>query len=272
MTKRSIVALISAMFVMGVALAAISYKFEGFHFLQLSRWVQSRISGFRVPWSESDYYIPDSTAGHIHKPHAVRSFTWKEHPRGTIRMVVNNLGFREDIDTLTAKPGQTYRILVTGDSHMDGVVYNSESFTNRLEALLELSYKSPQFKVLNGGAGYYGPHNYAGFLKKFLYLKPDMYVVVLYTGNDFLDGITTAEIRHRAQIPKRPDGYYRALEEAASYNAGAIGQALNQAYFFKTFPELETTAVDVAYEQILDIARTCSSERIAFIVVTLPTK
>lgn len=244
----------------------------GLVFPQLSRLVHGRAVGFRVVHGDSDYYVPDSIAGHVHKSHAVRHLKWEEHPNGSITMAVNNLGFREDGDTVTKKDSQTYRILVTGDSHIDGVVNNSESFANRLEVLLNSGRQRPSFEVLNGGTGHYGPYNYSGFLRKFLYLKPDMFLVVLYTGNDFMDGIHTAEIGRRVRIPKRPEGYARHLQDARSQNRGAVGQALNQAYFFKTYPDLQAAAVDIAYQQLLDIARTCSSRDIELLVLTLPTK
>jgi hypothetical protein len=272
MSKRLSVVVFSVVFVLGLVLVAIWHKFGLCLFPKLSRFVHEQAIGFRVIHGECDYYIPDNTAGHIHKPYATRTPQWKEHPNGSIKMSVNNVGFREDVDTATKKHIQTYRILVTGDSHIDGVVNNSESFANRLEMLLNSLHQRLSFEVLNGGTGYYGPYNYAGFLRKFLYLKPDMFVVVLYTGNDFSDGIRTAEIRHHVRIPEQPVGYTRQLHDAASQNSAAVWQALNQAYFFKTYPEFQNTAVDIAYQQLLDITRTCSSNDIELLVLTLPTK
>ena len=272
MTKRRLVTLISAGFVSAILLGII-YELYASPWSQSSQLVGASTTGFPVVNSqESDYYVPDSTAGHVHKPYAVRVLEWKEHPKGSIRMAVNNLGFRDDVDTVVAKPRQTYRILVTGDSHIDGVIYNTESFAKRLEAMMNAGDQKASFEVLNGGTGYYGPYHYAGFLRKFLYLKPDMFLVVFYTGNDFLDGVTTAEIRHRVHIAERPADYYRALTEAGAESQGAVSQALNQAYFFKTYPDLEPIAVDIADEQMFEIAHTCDGAGIRLLVVTLPTK
>ena len=102
-------------------------------------------------------------------------------------MTTNNLGFREDEDTQENKPANTIRVLVTGDSHIDGVVYNSESFPNLLESRLNADYGSERFEVINGGVGYYGPQHYLGFLRKYAFLRPDMFIVVVYSGNDFQD-------------------------------------------------------------------------------------
>jgi len=265
--KRLIPVLIFAVFLISI----IWYQFRIFPVPQLSRLLLGRNSLFRVIKGERDYYIPDRVAGHIHKPGAVRNMKWPEHPDGSFRMAVNNLGFREDADTAREKDINTYRILVTGDSHIDGVVSNAESFPNRLETLLNSSGRRMVFEVINGGTGYYGPYNYAGFLKKFLYLKPDMFIVVIYSGNDFLDAIKTAGIRSRIRLPGRPEGYTRSLKEAGAENSGAVCQALNQAYFFQTYPELETVAVEIAYNQLLKITRTCAANGIELLILTLPT-
>ena len=272
MSKRLSLVLVSLVFLLGLVFGAIWHKLGLFPFPQNSRLMHAQAVWLSEIQGHSDYLIPDSMAGHIHKPHAVRKREWKEHPNGSIKLVVNNLGFRKDVDTATEKNSRTYRILVTGDSHIDGVVNNSESFPNRLEVLLNSSHQRSSFEVLNGGTGFYGPHNYAGFLRKFLYLKPDMFIVVLYTGNDFIDGIRTAEIRHEVRIPERPERYARQLQDANSQNSGVVSQALNQAYFLKFYPEFQATAVDIANQQLLDIARICSSNDIELLVLTLPTK
>jgi hypothetical protein len=96
---------------------------------------------------ESAYYIPHPQVGHVHRPHAERRMQWPEHPRGEIVFRTNNLGFREDQDTAPRKPDGTVRIMVLGDSHTDGVVWNSESFPNLLEQRL-----GPQVEVLSCGS------------------------------------------------------------------------------------------------------------------------
>jgi hypothetical protein len=116
---------------------------------------------------QSDYYMSDLVIGHIHRPNVQREVTWDEHPEGRVIMRTNNLGFREDTDTDVKKRDDTVRILVTGDSHIDGVVDNSESFPNRLEALLNSSGLGPTFEVINGGTGYYGPQHYSRFIEKY---------------------------------------------------------------------------------------------------------
>jgi len=221
---------------------------------------------------ETDYYVYDEVAGHLHKPQAKREYTWPEHKKGKIVMQTNNLGFREDVDTKKEKPAGITRILITGDSHIDGVVYNSESFPNQLEYLLNRGEKNPRYECINGGVGSYGPQNYSGFLKRFLYLKPDVFVVVLYTGNDFLDTFYIEENSGRLKTPLRTPGYHDKLLEADKVLSGSVAQSLNQIFFFKTYPGLMGKAVEITAAHIEIINQICQDNKIKLLIVLLPTK
>ncbi|MEM1205932.1 MAG: hypothetical protein AAGN66_22060 [Acidobacteriota bacterium] len=234
-------------------------------------WTQGDGASFREVRGEEDFYVADGLAGHLHKPHAVRTTGWDEHPDQVLHLSTNNLGFREDADTPILKPEGTFRVLVTGDSHIDGVVPNSESFSNRLEALLNGASSRQGYEVINGGTGHYGPFNYEGFLDKFLDLRPDAFIVVVFSGNDFLDAVRTAQKRRMIEVPERPAGYMPRLAETASDHSNAVWQGLNQAYFFKATPQLQATATGVAAERLEGIARTCALQSIELFVVVLPT-
>jgi hypothetical protein len=226
---------------------------------------------FLRPQGEPDWLIDDPLTGHLHRPGARRVFPWPEHAQGRVVMACNNLGLREDAPTDVAVPANRRRVLVTGDSHTDGVVDNGETFPNVLEALLARG-GAPHVEVLNGGVGHYGPHHYLGFLWKYVSLQPAVYCVALYTGNDFLDAIMVGQERGDAFVPRRPDQYGDALRGAVSICAPAIAQALNQVAFFRAFPELERTAVDIALAQLLGAYELCLQRRIAMVVVLLPSK
>lgn len=133
MSKPQAIILDCLAFMLGLLLGALWHKLWIFPFPQLSQLRGNYRANFHFPSGERGYYTSDSIAGHIDKPFATPLYLWQEHPKGAIRLAVNNLGFREDSDTKRQKDLETYRILVTGDSHMDGVVYNSESFANRKE-------------------------------------------------------------------------------------------------------------------------------------------
>ncbi|HSV43971.1 MAG TPA: hypothetical protein VLJ10_05390, partial [Candidatus Bathyarchaeia archaeon] len=126
-----------------------------------------------------DYYQADEIVGFVHRPYAERTFNWPEYHKGKISLKTNNLGFREDADTAVEKKGDVTRVLVIGDSHIDGIIDNSESFPHVLETLFNARAGVPRFEMINGGTGLYGTDEYVLFLKKFLFLKPDIYMVVL---------------------------------------------------------------------------------------------
>ena len=216
---------------------------------------------------EQDYYQTDSMVGHTHRPNAKRTYSWPEHESGRIIMRTNNLGFREDKDTLVVKSKGVSRILVVGDSHTDGVVYNNESFPNLLEDLLNTDMSRKKFEVLNGGTGYYGPHNYFLFLKKYLFLKPDIFIITLYMGNDFLDAL-----RHIGEFNTNTTTYENSLVRASSINPPAVSQGLNQVYFLKTHPDEIEKALQVVEGVIVNMVKLCEANHIMFICVILPTK
>ena len=225
-----------------------------------------------VPSGETDYYQGDSIAGHFHVPNAFREFNWPEHPLGKIEMKTNNLGFRDDSETIIKKSPGLIRILITGDSHTDGVLYNSESVSAQLEKSLKSKYPKKDFEVLNAGNGYYGPQNYLGVLKKFLYLKPDVFIVIVYTGNDYVDAIRIESENGRLSVPERPKDYFDKLWEIDGLYSGFTGQYLNQLKFFKTYSLYADTALEITTDNLLQIKKLCNKNDVEFLVMLLHTK
>ena len=218
---------------------------------------------------EAHYYVADPIAGHLHRPHAKFQFPWPEHPKGEITFLTNNLGFREDNDTAIKKAEHTVRILVTGDSHTDGVVYNAESFPNLMEEKLNARPGVPRFEVINGGVGYYTFQNYAGFLRKYLELRPDYFVVTVYLGNDFMEAIQFAIKRGEIAQQSRSIWYRMKLWRAPG---PLISQAGNQLVFFEAYPEMKAKALEIARAQMKEIQQTCQQHNIQLVVVLLSTK
>jgi hypothetical protein len=224
------------------------------------------------PESQRDSYVLDGIAGHLHRPNIVRTVVWPEHPDGRFEFRTNNLGFREDSETAVAKPADSYRVLVTGDSHIDGVVANPESFPNLLESRLNRDRKSLSFEVINGGTGHYGPANYAGVLRRFLDLGLDRFVVVIFTGNDILDAVAEAWAAGSLEIPQRPASYMERLEAAQRLSPAAVSQGYNQILFFVTFPELEQLAIALTVKAMTEIHRLASDRGVRVDILLLPAK
>ena len=216
--------------------------------------------------NERDYYIFDPIAGHIHKSNVRRDYVWPEHKEGNVILKTNNLGFRSDVDTNIDKQGRI-RILVTGDSNIDGVINNSESCCTILQNMLNKASHGQLYEVINSGTGYYFSRNYLGIIQKYLYLAPDVYIVILYGGNEFLKTCNLIGCR-RSDNP----GYYAKLREVRSFNFGGVAQGLNQIYYFKNVPESMEISVKSATDDIYAIKQICKLHNIIFIVLLLPSK
>ncbi len=222
--------------------------------------------GRKIVKGQPDYYVCDDIVGYIHKSNAKREFPWAEHPAGKIIMKTNNLGFRQDTDTLVAKQGKI-RILVTGDSHIDGVMNNSDSCCAILEDSLNHLSGMRKYEVINSGTGGYCPRNYLGLIKKYLYLEPEIFIVIIYGGNDFLENC-----RISGGKPVPDADYHRRLEEVASLDPGPVYQGLNQIYYFKYLPNYINAAFTSVTDDISAIKQICDSNNIKLIVLLLPTK
>lgn len=221
--------------------------------------------------TEADYYRFDPIAGHVHVGGALRSFEWPEHATGRIEMRTNSLGFREDEPTNDRpEPGVT-RILVAGDSHTDGVVWNAESFPNLLESRLNAVDRDHRYEVVNGGVGYYGPFNYLGLLRRAIDLDFGLsgYVVNLYAGNDFLDAAVVLEALGRRVV--RGADYGRPIDALTPALRAGFPQHLNQAYYLATFPDMRAEVLRYTIDRFREIAALCAERKIRLLVLVQPT-
>ena len=211
---------------------------------------------------------PDSLAMFIHQPYANIVQPWPEHLKGEVVFRTNNLGFREDED-IEERVNIGTRILVTGDSHTDGVLYNEESFAN----VLESSLSDSSIDVINGGTGFYSFRNYNGFLDKFKSLKPDYFIVNVFIGNDFRETLLYEdESDTYSNIVK--NAYQRAsrklfMETRLDY---PLNQGLDQVYYFKLFPSDRKKALDLAQLYTRKLDSLCAQNETKLIVTLLPSK
>lgn len=138
--------------------------------------------GRRVDYDQV-YWVYHPLLGLAHPPDLNVKIPFQEHPRGYFDLITNNQGLREDLDTRYERTPGVYRILVTGDSHTDGTVFNAETYANQLEAQLQVD--GFQAEVLNGGVASYNT------LQELLWYhllgrpyQPDLLIVGVYAGND----------------------------------------------------------------------------------------
>lgn len=226
---------------------------------------------YNFPRSQADYLQNDPILGFRHRPHAHRDFKWKEHPRGHVVLQTNNLGMRRDADVTVEKPPGMKRFLVTGDSHLDGVVFNDEDFSTIVEKRLTQLIPGLRLQVLNVATGHYGPDNYTASLAAYGDLSPDRLIVGLYTGNDFLDAADTV-LRKRQSPLKRPPDYRSILRQAARAHDGAVAQLLNQTYYFSTFPQLVEPALEHIESLFKELKAESAAADVKLEIILIPTK
>jgi len=190
-----------------------------------------------------------------------------EHPAGGFLVKTNRLGMREDEEVRAEKAD--LRILVTGDSHADGLCANSESFSNLLEGALSERDPERSVEVLNASAGGYALYNYLSVLEYYLDLDPDVFICAIYGGNDFAGQLRLQRYFHRRGPPNRRarHGTLRRLRDS---HEGLILQELSQACYFATNPDDVMIAVDTAASIAVEMQNACREKGIRLIFVYLP--
>jgi len=200
------------------------------------------------------------------KPNLAVNRPFPEHPDGKWVVRTNRYGMREDENPAAEPPD--LRVVVAGDSHVDGVCPNAESFPNQLERLLGERRPEETIEVLNVATGGWSFYNYVGALERFLFLEPDVYVFTVYGGNDF--GALALHHYHRGEPLLFTDTEEReALAEIARGNAGRA-QYWDQAAYFQSHPEEERAALEMAVDTTAEMLRIAREHGIRLIAVYLP--
>lgn len=129
-----------------------------------------------------DRYIPGK--GSTYMPGAYYRHTKEGFSEGYI----NSHGFR-DYERTYEKPGNTFRILVLGDSYVEALqVALQDSFPAISETRLNGNSTSVKFEVLNlGQSGFGTADEYMRYLNFGVKYSPDLVILAFLTGNDILD-------------------------------------------------------------------------------------
>jgi len=137
-------------------------------------------------------FLPGSYATNLYlEPHPIYGFFhvpnttgWIRTPEFTARVDINSLGLRER-EFGYERLGNARRVLVLGDSFVEGAQVSVESLVTRQLEYLLAQAGGESYQVINGGVGAWGT------AQEYLQLKtegplyhPDVVVVVFYTGND----------------------------------------------------------------------------------------
>ena len=217
------------------------------------------------PLEEGGPLVYDEVAMIVLRPDLDMRMDWPEHPRGTLRMRTNERGFVETEPTSPDAAG--FRILVTGDSHTQGVVWTEETYANQLERLLG------DVDVVNAAVGRTGTRGYLGVLRKNLDLTPDLVLAGVFAGNDFSDAVRASHhLAGRPMVTDVPKSYWEPLALAKKVFPGPMAQGVNQAYRFKHYPEDVDRALALVEEELAAMAALCAANGARFAVVIVPTR
>ncbi len=173
-----------------------------------------------------------------------------EHPRGEWVIRTNAHGFRDDGPVSAIRPD--LRILVAGDSQVEGVCPTDETIPERIEHRLAVRRPSATVELLNGGIGSHSPYNYLGTLERYLELDPDLLLVFVFGGNDFRGMIPIRRYFHREPVPTGGRLRQRDLDAVADELLGLAYSEFGQLYYFLNHPSER----DVAVRTLDRIART----------------
>jgi hypothetical protein len=123
-------------------------------------------------------YLPLTLAPHLRMRHETSEFD--------ITYSTNLFGYRGKYPTQINKPVATRRVILLGDSFTFGWGVNEES---SFAGILTKEFENEGVEIINAGyhAGYAPDAYYAYMQREGLALKPDLIVVVIYSGNDLVD-------------------------------------------------------------------------------------
>ncbi len=198
------------------------------------------------------------------------SMPGRTHPDGDYLMVNNSLGFRRETELSQVKPD--LRVIVTGDSHTEGVVPMHEHLTEVAEAILRRDRPERSVEVINAGVGGYMLYNYSGVARKFEGLTPDVFVVVVYGGNDFSSSVGTYRFFHRlpvsAHVPKEFRAEWKRLSKESTQ---LFAQSLNQVIRLHCQPQELALAKEAISEFVQDTRGICEQAGSKFVLMYLPS-
>jgi lysophospholipase L1-like esterase len=190
-----------------------------------------------------------------------------EHPAGGWTIRTNSLGMREDEEVLARRPD--LRILVTGDSHTDGVCANSESFPNLIESALAAAQPGRTIEVLNAAAGGHNLYNYVGTLERFAHLEPDLFVVVVYGGNDFSTAMVMQRYFHRRKSFATGPHSFEPARTSRELRSIGLQELSQEVYFLNNSEDVEL-AVDLVCSVSVELERMCAEVGAELLLVYLP--
>ena len=230
----------------------------------IERELAGEIFGLDHPYNRYD-----PQAIWTHEPDLDARRTFKEHPEGAWTMRTNSLGMRSDSEPRAERPD--LRVLVVGDSHVDGICNNDENLCAVAEASLRAAHPTKSIEVLNCARGGHSMWNYLGVIEKHAELAPDIVIVTTFAGNDFTDVLMLGHIFDGSRSKGlSPEGRL-AREEAIKIRPHILGQGYGSLLLFKERPGELSFALKTTTKILEQIQITCDKNGAELMVMYLPS-
>jgi hypothetical protein len=156
--------------------------------IELSLWVipETRWKALvsKVP-ARHVLFQSDSNIGWVHTPGA--RAVWGDSGEFTVTVQINSLGLR-DYERAYAKPADTFRILLLGDSFAEAIqVELEDTFAARLQTCLTDRVGRP-VEIINAGVSAYGPgEELLFYTHEGIKYNADLVLAAVFVGNDIGD-------------------------------------------------------------------------------------
>lgn len=119
------------------------------------------------------------------------------------RVTINSRGLRDE-EIPYEKPEGVYRILLLGDSFAEGIRTELAQTAGKvMEARLNETAATPRFQVIDAGVGAWGTDQELLWLRnEGVKYKPDLVLLLFFSGNDFMNNSETLEVSNVGGIYK----------------------------------------------------------------------
>lgn len=206
------------------------------------------------------------------RPGFVAPRKFKGHPAGEWTIRFNAAGFKSDRELLETPPD--LRVLVAGDSHSEGVVPTEENYCSQLEVLALADDPQRSIEVLNASRGGYMLYNYLGVLEKYAELEPQLFVMAVFGGNDFVETVPLYGYFEGESLEDDREGW--GMKVALSRRAGpgsgqALAQGMHQEVLFHHSPRWRELALKASLAVTREVARQCAERGIQFVLLYIPS-
>lgn len=218
-------------------------------------------------------FVTDRLVYYKLAPDFYREQPFPEHPNGSYTIATNSLGLRNR-DEVRAEPPDL-RVLVAGDSHTYGLCSNEETFVALLQGELAARRPGESIETLNAGVDSHHHYMYVGALEKYgAELAPDVFVAVVFGGNDFAGALKFQRYFRRRPMYARGPAAPELVEGRGIAEHGFLDQEIRQLCYFLNNPgeEAEMDALGRAVSrEIARLGAACGS-RVLFVYLPPPSR